>query len=240
MKVKHILVVDDDPAVRNLIADYLGEHNFRVSVAADGQAMAQTLAEDPVDLIVLDISLVEEDGLSLIRELRATSDIPIIILTEQHCDPVDRVIGLELGADDCLIKPCSPRELLARIKAVLRRVAASRRPLTKADKQRAYRFAQWELDVQACRLLSSAGKPKSLTRGEYGLLMAFLRSPYKVLSRDQLLNSNHLHDEGVYDRSIDVQILRLRRKLEANPREPQLIQTKRGAGYIFAANVEVF
>jgi two-component system OmpR family response regulator len=238
--VKHILVVDDDPAIRNLIVEYLSENDFRVSAAADGQEMARILAESIIDFVILDLRLSKEDGLNLARELRATSEVPIIILTGQRRDAVDRIIGLELGADDYLTKPVELRELLARIRAVLRRVEAREPVPTKEDKRRAYRFAGWELNLRTHRLTSPAGEPVPLTRGEFSLLTAFLRSPQQVLSRDQLLNSIHIHGDDIYDRSIDVQILRLRRKLEANPSEPELIKTERGSGYIFAAPAEAF
>jgi DNA-binding response OmpR family regulator len=239
MTAKHILVIDDDPGIRNLITEYLSGYDFHVSTGVDGQAMARILAESSVDLIVLDLKLAREDGLELARELRAKSNIPIIILTGQRRDEVDRVLGLELGADDYLTKPFSPRELLARIRAVLRRTAPVWVP-TQEDKQKSYRFAGWELNVGTHCLTSRAGKPVPLTKGELNLLMAFLHSPQQVLSRDQLLNSIYMHDSDVYDRSIDVQILRLRRKLEVDPNEPQLIKTERGIGYIFTATVETF
>ena len=234
----HILVVDDDPQVRQLIADYLGTQDYRVSVAADGGEMTRLLAESAVDLIVLDLKLPGEDGLSLARKLRAESDIPIIMLTGQS-DPIDRVVGLELGADDYLTKPFNPRELLARIKAVLRRFKA-REPAPQADsKIKAYRFADWELNLAARRLIDPKGEAVTLTNPEFNLLMAFLQAPQRVLSRDQLLELSRVHSDEVFDRSIDSVILRLRRKLEANPREPRLIKTEWGAGYLFAAAVTV-
>jgi DNA-binding response OmpR family regulator len=240
MATKHILVVDDDPPIRTLIADQLSIHDFRVSTASNGEGMARVLAESIVDLIVLDLRLANEDGLGLLRELRGHSDVPIIILTGQHLDEVDRIVGLELGADDYVAKPFSPRELLARIRAVLRRVQARAIPRSKRDKPARYRFGGWELNLRTRQLMSPVGQLTPLTKGEYALLMAFLGAPQQVLSRDQLLTVSRLHDDEVYDRSIDVQILRLRRKLEANPSDPQLIKTERGAGYIFAAAVETF
>ena len=240
MTTKHILVVDDDPTARSLIAEYLTIHDFRVSTASGGEGMARVLAESIVDLIVLDLRLAKEDGLGLLREFRGHSDVPIIILTGQRLDEIDRIVGLELGADDYVTKPFSPRELLARIRAVLRRVQARETPPSKMDKPTRYRFAGWKLNLSTRQLTSPAGQPKPFTKGEFGLLTAFLRSPQQVLSRDQLLTFSRLHDDEVYDRSIDVQILRLRRKLEANPSDPQLIKTERGAGYIFTATVETF
>lgn len=234
----HILVVDDDPQVRQLIADYLGTQDYRVSAAADGREMTRLLAESAVDLIVLDLKLPGEDGLNLARKLRAESDIPIIMLTGQS-DPIDRVVGLELGADDYLTKPFNLRELLARIKAVLRRIKACE-PVPQAEsKIKAYRFADWELNLASRRLIASHGEAVTLTNAEFNLLMAFLQAPQRVLSRDQLLELSRVHSDEVFDRSIDSVILRLRRKLEANPREPQLIKTEWGAGYLLAAAVTV-
>jgi DNA-binding response OmpR family regulator len=166
--------------------------------------------------------------------------VPIIILTGQRLDEVDRIIGLELGADDYVAKPFSPRELLARIRAVLRRAQAHETPPSKKDKPARYRFGGWELNLRTRRLMSPAGQLTPLTKGEFALLTAFLWSPQQILTRDQLLTISRLHDDEVYDRSIDVQILRLRRKLEANPSDPQLIKTECGAGYIFTATVEAF
>lgn len=238
MTAKHILAIDDDPSMLALIADYLGDNGLRVSTATNGQAMARLLAESVIDLIVLDLKLAGEDGLTLARELRATSDVPIIIVTGQRCDTVDRILGLELGADDYLTKPFAPRELLARINAVLRRAAVRTATVVKNDKRRAYRFAGWELNLRTRRLTSPTGEAVPLTSGEFNLLSAFLRAPQQVLSRDQLLAYSRLHGDDVYDRSIDVQILRLRRKLEINPSEPHLIKTERGMGYTFTAPVE--
>ncbi len=237
MTTAHILAVDDDPSVRELIVDYLSENEMRVTGASNGREMLAVLDRDHVDLIVLDIKLPGEDGFSLARGIRAKSQVPIIMLTGQTHE-VDRVLGLELGADDYLTKPFSPRELLARIKAVLRRyemvapVDGSRRE----GDIRTYKFAGWSLSTGTRRLTSPADKKVELTNGEYALLMAFLKSPKIVLSRDQLLESSRLHDD-IYDRSIDVQILRLRRKIEIDPNEPKLIRTERGAGYFFDSDV---
>jgi DNA-binding response OmpR family regulator len=237
MPAPHILGVDDDPAIRQLIADYLTENGFRVSTAADGKAMRQLLTRSSVDLVVLDIRLGQEDGMLLARELRATSEVAIIMLTGRR-EEADRVMGLELGADDYLTKPFSPRELLARIRAVLRR-APGREPSTpKRNTRTLYRFAGWDLDMHTRCLRSPRGAPVALTRGELSLLAAFLSAPQRVLSRDELLALSRVHDNEVFDRSLDVQILRLRRKIEANPGEPELIKTERGVGYIFAAKVE--
>jgi len=237
----HVLAVDDDESVRNLIAEYLTESGFRVTTVGNGRDMAAALAADPVDLIVLDVKLPGEDGFTLARNVRQTSNVPIIMLTGQGHE-VDRVLGLELGADDYLVKPFSPRELLARIKAVLRRFGSNRsdNPAGHARREgdlRTYRFSGWELSTGTRRLLSPSGQRVELTNGEYALLMTFLKAPRAVLSRDQLLEGSRLHDD-IYDRSIDVQILRLRRKIEADPNEPRLIRTERGAGYFFDSDVD--
>jgi two-component system, OmpR family, response regulator len=238
MAHQHILAVDDDPAMRELIAGYLSSHGFHVSTAANGADMARVLDEHVVDLIVLDLKLAGEDGLQLVRELRTRSNVPIIIVTGHRRDEVDRIVGLELGADDYLTKPFNLRELLARARAVLRRVPTERAPAPVDGKGIKYRFAGWELNLRLRRLTSPTGDAVGLTSGEFGLLTAFVRSPQQVLNREQLLAATRVHDD-VYDRSVDVQILRLRRKLEADPSTPGLIRTERGVGYIFSVPVEV-
>jgi two-component system, OmpR family, response regulator len=234
---KHILVVDDEPAICRVIGEYLGEFDWRVSCAGDGDAMRKILEREVVDLILLDVKLPVEDGMTLTRELRARSGIPIIMLTSRK-DDVDRILGLELGADDYLTKPFNPRELLARIRAVLRRTQAS--PLHGSDSEnlQALRFAGWELDLRTRRLTSADGERIELTHAEFRLLNAFLSAPQRILTREQLLDLSHGHEDSAFDRSIDVQILRLRRKLEADPSRPELIKTERGAGYFLNAKVE--
>jgi two-component system, OmpR family, response regulator len=240
MTEKHILAVDDDAMMRELVADYLSKHGFRVSAVADGKNMARTIDESIVDLVVLDLKLGEEDGLKLVGELRTRSNLPIIIITGHRRDEVDRIVGLELGADDYLTKPFNLRELLARVRAVLRRAEVDRAAPPKDGKAGGYRFAGWEMNLRTRRLTSPTGASVGLTVGEFSLLSAFLRSPQQVLSREQLLAATRVHDDEVYDRSVDVQILRLRRKLEADPSAPELIKTERGVGYVFAAPVQVF
>jgi two-component system, OmpR family, response regulator len=233
---EHILVVEDDRPTRDLIARYLTDNHFRVSTAVTGAEGEGALARDSVDLVVLDLNLPDQDGLMLAKRLLAERDIPIVILTGRT-EEMDRVLGLELGADDYVTKPFSPRELLARIRAVLRRTQGkpgSRR----AQTLRVYRFAGFELRSGTRKLISPGGNEVELTGGEFSLLVAFLNSPRQILSRDQLLEGSRLYDD-VYDRSIDVQILRLRRKIESNPSEPQLIRTERGAGYYLDCDVEV-
>lgn len=241
---KRILVVDDDPAIRGLVQEYLGEHGIEVLCAGGGQEMTRMLEAEPVDLVMLDVKLPGEDGFNLARTLRNRSNLPIIMLTGQGHE-VDRVLGLELGADDYVTKPFSPRELLARIRAVLRRhdlaaqVASPTNtnvPAGAAREVRTYRFSGWALTTGTRKLTSPGGDKIDLTNGEYSLLVTFLRAPKSILSRDQLLEGSRLHAD-IYDRSIDVQILRLRRKIEDNPNEPRLIRTERGAGYFFDADV---
>lgn len=236
-RIAHVLAVDDDPAMRAMIADYLADQNVRVSVATDSREMQRVLGAGGVDLVILDLKLGRENGLDIVRALRANSDLPIIVLTGHRCEPVDRVVGLELGADDYLTKPFSPRELLARINAVLRR-SVSARTDRKTGRTR-YRFGGWELNLRTRRLVSSTGENVPLTKGEFALLTAFLQSPQHVLTREHLLAASRVHDNEVFDRSIDVQILRLRRKLEADPSAPALIKTERGVGYVFSSPVEV-
>jgi DNA-binding response OmpR family regulator len=232
----HVLVVDDDAAVCSLVSEYLSQNDFRVTAVGSGKQMTDVLAAEAIDLIVLDLKLRGEDGLQLARRLRESSKIPIIMVTGR-LEEADRVMGLELGADDYVTKPFSPRELLARIRAVLRR-SQTEEPLPGRDEGlRAYRFAGWELNVRLHRLTAPNGEHVPLTNGEFSLMAAFLSAPQRVLSRDQLLDLSRLHSTEVYDRSIDVQILRLRRKIEPDPANPQLIKTERGAGYVFCAPV---
>jgi two-component system OmpR family response regulator len=201
--------------------------------------MTRVLADKAVDLIILDVKLSNEDGLDLMRGLSDRTDVPIILLTGHRRDETDRVVGLELGADDYMVKPFGLRELLARVRAVLRRSDAAQVRMRKQEKRIRYRFAGWELNMRTRRLTSPAGNIVPLTAGEFNLLTAFLQSPQQILSREQLLAASRVHNEEVFDRSVDIQILRLRRKLETDPSEPQLIRTERGAGYIFATNVEI-
>lgn len=235
----HILVVDDDPAICELLAEYLGENDMRVTTAASGAQMTDTLREQVIDLVMLDLRLAGEDGMQLARQLRETSAVPVIILTGKR-DEADRVMGLEIAADDYVTKPFSNRELLARIRAVLRRYQAgsdSNAP-GRENNRRAYRFAGWELNLLVRRLTAPDGRRVELSNGEFNLLLAFCEAPGRVLSRDQLLELSRLHGAEVYDRSIDVQILRLRRKIEIDASAPRFILTERGAGYFFDTSVE--
>jgi len=233
----HVLAVDDDPSMRQMIADYLGDNDIRVTSLESGSRLEETLARHVVDLLLLDLRLPGEDGMRIAQNIRAKSDIPIIMLTARK-DEADRVMGLELGADDYLVKPFSPRELLARIRSLLRR---SRMHETVADSLasiRAYRFAGWELSVRSRRLVSPQGQAVPLTNTQFNLLVVFLAAPGRVLSREQLLDFSRLHNDEVYDRSIDVQVGRLRKKIESDPAAGPLIRTERGAGYLFTAAVE--
>ena len=234
----HIVALDDDPDIRKLLADYLGAQDFRVSVVARGSEMLSLLEAEPVDLLLIDLRLPGENGMDLARRVRGLSKVPIVILSGQ-ADEADRVMGLELAADDYVTKPFSPRELLARIRALLRRTQAVMADTAIDEQVRAYRFAGWELNLRLRRLTSADTRVIPLTNSEFSLMCAFLSSPQRVLSRDQLLERSRLHSLEVYDRSIDVTILRLRRKIEADPSNPTLLTTERGAGYIFNCAVSV-
>ena len=231
----HIVVVDDEPEICEMLADYLGHAGFEVSTAGDGQAMRRVLEERAADLVILDINMPGEDGLSLARYLRANSKVGIVMLTAAG-EVVDRIVGLEMGADDYLAKPVDMRELLARIRAVLRRAPADQAPA--AGEERAapthkVRLGACELDLDAHRLYAIDGEEVPITSMEFDLLKAFAEHPNRVLSRDQLLDLAHNKDWEPFDRSIDIRIARLRRKIEADPAKPQVIKTVRGAGYIF-------
>jgi two-component system OmpR family response regulator len=232
-----ILLVDDDLAIRRMVADYLEGHNMRVASASQRDEMARHFAAGDPSLVILDLRLGDEDGLDLLREIRSHSDVPVIITTGHRRDEIDRVVGLELGADDYMTKPFGLRELLARIRAVLRRREAGRVASHREPERGRYRFGGWQLDRRTRRLTNANGTPVALTKGEYALLTAFLDAPQRPLSREHLLQATRVH-EDVFDRSIDVQVLRLRRKLETDANSPRIIQTERGVGYVFALPVE--
>jgi two-component system, OmpR family, response regulator len=233
----HILALDDDADIRKVLIEYLSGQDYRVSAVARGQEMLAILGSEPVDLLLLDLRLPGENGMELARRVRELSKVPILILSGQS-DEADRVMGLELAADDYVVKPFSPRELLARIRALLRRTQASA-AVGIQEELRAYRFAGWELNVRSRRLTKADGSVIPLTNSEFSLLCAFLGSPQRVLTREQLLERSRLHSMEVYDRSIDVTILRLRRKIESDPSNPSLLTTDRGVGYIFNCAVSV-
>src|SRR5215470_10155459 len=234
----HVLVVDDDPLVRKMIADYLGDNEITVTALASGREIDDVMKRETIDLLVLDLRMPGEDGMQIVRGLRAESQLPIIMLTGVK-DEADRVMGLELGADDYLTKPFSPRELLARIRALLRRSRAQQTVSDGLQKIRAYRFAGFDLNVRVRRLTAPDGGNVPLTNTEFNLLAAFLAAPQRVLSRDQLLGLSRLHNDEVYDRSIDTQVGRLRRKLTPKGADAGIIRTERGAGYVFEAAVEI-
>ena len=239
MSVVHVLAVDDDPSARQLIQDYLGYNEIRVTALETGKQIREVMERDAVDLLVLDLRLPGEDGMEIARKLRQdVPGLPIIMLTGRR-DEADRVMGLELGADDYLVKPFSPRELLARIRALLRRSRAQQTVAEGLQKIRAYRFAGWELNVRLRRLTSPNSEAVLITNAEFNLLAAFLAAPQRVLSRDQLIGFSRLHNDEVYDRSIDSQVARLRRKIEPRDERVRLIRTERGAGYVFTAGVEI-
>ncbi|GAA3551813.1 response regulator [Zobellella aerophila] len=234
-KGRHLLVVDDHSEIRDLLKRFLEQHGYLVSGARDGREMRQQLARQPVDLIILDLMLPGEDGLSLCRELRATSEVPIIMLTAMGED-TDRIVGLEMGADDYLPKPFNPRELLARIKAVLRRNPEP--GLSQASKeQRQIRFNQWTLDMARRELLDDKGVTISLSTAEFDLLRVFIQHPNRVLSRDQLLDLARGREAQAFDRAIDTLVSRLRRKLEPDSKNPTLIKTIWGGGYMLVADI---
>ena len=235
----HILIVDDDPQIRDLLQEYFTSNALRANVASCGKEMTGILADHSIDLVVLDRRLAGEDGMVLARKLREESAIPIIILTGVR-DEADRIMGLELGADDYLTKPFSPRELLARIRTVLRRTKGEALTETKQRDVRAYRFASFELNMRTRRLAKKQpGHRIDLSNGEFNLLAALVAAPQRIVTRDQLLEASHVYDNEVYDRSVDIQVCRLRRKIEIDPSQPQFILTERGVGYMFNSPVEI-
>ena len=233
---EHILIVDDDAEIRHLLRDYLTRNGMRADAVGDGRAMRTALSNGRYDLVILDLMLPGEDGLTLCRDLRARSNLPVIMLTARGED-MDRIVGLEMGADDYVPKPFNPRELLARIKAVLRRAQSLPGGTFAADAKR-LRFAGWTLDLSTRQLTSPQGVVTPLTSGEYRLLQVFLEHANRVLSREQLLDLTRGRDATPFDRSIDVQVGRLRRRLGDTGHEPTLIKTMRGEGYVLAVGVE--
>lgn len=227
-----LLIVDDDPDVLKLVHRYFSRQDFEVVTAADGAGMRDALTRGPIDLVLLDLGLPGEDGFELTRQLRKHWNGALIIVTGRN-DQVDRVVGLELGADDYVTKPFDLRELLARARSVLRRVTPAAEPVKTA----AFHFADFRLDPLGRALHTTAGREISLTTGEYELLQVFIEHPNRVLSRDDLMDRIHGHAAGPFDRAIDMQVARLRRKIEADPTRPELIKSVRGAGYLFCAHV---
>ncbi len=228
---QHIIVVDDEAAAREMVGDYLKMHGFKVTLCDGGSALRSTLGEVQPDLIVLDLNMPEEDGLSIVRDLKSQSTVPIIMLTAT-ASPIDRVVGLELGADDYIPKPCELRELVARIRSVLRRRAAPAGPAPEAPTRSIRVGTKW-FDIETHRLRDDAGAEQVLTKSEYALLRAFTDHPKRVLSRDRLLDLADARDPDAFDRSIDVRINRIRKKVEPDAANPQFIRTVRGLGYVF-------
>ncbi len=228
-----VLVAEDDPAMQRMILNYFAENNIRTLAASGREETVRQLGGGEVDLVILDLRLDQTDGL----DLRSSSDVPVIIITGHRPDEIDRVVGLELGAHDYVTKPFNLRELLARVRAVLRRFDTGRATQTRDPEGGRCRFSGWQLDRRTRQLTDPEGAPVALTKGEYALLVAFLDAPQRPLSREHLLQATRMH-EDVFDRSMDVQILRLRRKLERDPSAPRVIQTERGVGYVFAVPVE--
>jgi DNA-binding response OmpR family regulator len=233
MTEPHVLLVDDERDILDPLATYLSRSGFRVSKARDAAAAREVVAAHAVDIALVDIMMPGEDGLSFTAFLRATAKTPVILLTAK-AEETDRIVGLELGADDYVTKPFSPRELVARIKAVLRRSSDDRVKAPQAD---AYAFGDWVLRTGERELVGGDGQEVALSTGEYNLLLAFVTRPRRVLTRDQLLDLSQHRELGAFERSIDNHISRLRRKLEADPKKPSLIKTVWGGGYTLAADV---
>jgi two-component system OmpR family response regulator len=232
-----ILIVDDDQDIRTLLAEYLEPNGCHVTLAADGSGMWEALDAMPVDLVVLDLNLPGADGLTLCREIRIRSNVPVIMLTARTA-PLDRIVGLEMGADDYVCKPFEPRELLSRIRSVLRRTQQSSHE-TPADHAARICFAGWILDLTARHLVTEDGVIVSLSGAEFRLLKIFLDHPNHILSRDQLLNLTQGRDAGPFDRSIDLQVSRLRQKLKEDSKDPRIIKTVRNEGYVLATSIRV-
>jgi two-component system, OmpR family, response regulator len=231
-QTQHIFVVDDEAAARDMIGDYLKMHGFGVTLCDGGTSLRQALTREKPDLIVLDLNMPEEDGLSIIRALKQDSRVPIIMLTAT-ASPIDRVVGLELGADDYLAKPCELRELVARIRSVLRRSAAAPAAVPGASGQEVRFGTKW-LNLDSRLLRDEDGVEHPLTTSEFNLLKAFAENPKRVLSRERLLDLANARDPDAFDRAIDVRITRIRRKIEPDPDHPRVIRTVRGAGYVFS------
>src|SRR5215216_7391538 len=232
-QLPHIVVVDDEASTREMVGEYLGAHGFQVSQCDGGAALRELLKKASADLIVLDLNMPEEDGLSIVRDLKQSGDVPIIMLTAT-ASAIDRVVGLELGADDYLAKPCELRELLARIRSVLRRKSiAPAEPEARPEHKR-IRFGTKWLDIDAQVLRDESGNELPLAGSEFALLKAFAQNPKRVLSRERLLDLAEARDREAFDRAIDVRITRIRRKIEPDPAHPSVIRTVRGAGYLFS------
>jgi two-component system, OmpR family, response regulator len=235
----YVLIVDSDPAIQHMISEHFEQHGIPTMSVSNRSGVGRHFTGDHPSAIILDLHPGQEDGLDLLKEIRSSSDVPVIIVTDRSCDDLDCVVGLELGADDYINKPFSVRELLARLRAVLRRREIGRSSRARDAERGGYRFGGWRLDRRSRKVVDPQQRPISLSKGEYALLLAFLAAPERPLSREHLLQATRVH-EDIYDRSIDVQVLRLRRKLETDPKAPRVIRTERGIGYVFAMAVEPF
>ena len=231
-QAQHIFVVDDEAAARDMIGDYLKMQGFVVTLCDGGPSLRAAVAKEKPDLVVLDLNMPEEDGLSLIRFLKQSGNVPVIMLTAT-ASPIDRVVGLELGADDYLAKPCELRELLARVRSVLRRSAAAAAPAQGTPNRTVKLGTKW-LDLDARALRDGDGNEHPLTASEFSLLKAFAENPKRVLTRERLLDLAQARDSEAFDRAIDVRITRIRKKIEPDPARPRVIRTVRGAGYVFS------
>jgi DNA-binding response OmpR family regulator len=234
----HIIVVDDEAPAREMVGDYLKMHGFAVTLCDGGTALRAAIETELPDLVVLDLNMPEEDGLSIIRDLKARSNVPVIMLTAT-ASPIDRVVGLELGADDYVAKPCELRELMARIRSVLRRsapkpAAAAVAATAKPTNAQLVRFGTKWLDLEAQALRDDEGNEHPLTASEFGLLKVFAANPKRVLSRERLLELANARDAEAFDRAVDLRIMRIRRKIEPDPTKPAVIRTIRGGGYLFS------
>ena len=239
----HIVIVDDEAPAREMVGDYLKMHGFAVTLCDGGKALREAIEAAVPDLVVLDLNMPEEDGLSIIRDLKSRSNVPVIMLTAT-ASPIDRVVGLELGADDYVAKPCELRELMARIRSVLRRSSPARSATNaeangaKAKKEPLVRFGTKWLDLEAQALRDDEGNEHPLTASEFGLLKVFAANPKRVLSRERLLELANARDSEAFDRAVDLRIMRIRRKIEIDPTKPAVIRTVRGGGYLFAPSGE--
>jgi two-component system OmpR family response regulator len=235
---QHIMIVDDEAPAREMVGDYLKMHGFTVTLCDGGKSLRAAIDGSMPDLVVLDLNMPEEDGLSIIRDLKSRINVPVIMLTAT-ASPIDRVVGLELGADDYVAKPCELRELMARIRSVLRRsaplkLAASEAAPAKSDKDQLVRFGTKWLDLEAQALRDDEGNEHPLTASEFGLLKVFAANPKRVLSRERLLELANARDAEAFDRAVDLRIMRIRRKIEIDPTKPAVIRTIRGGGYLFS------
>ncbi|WP_440635718.1 response regulator [Bradyrhizobium sp. PUT101] len=239
---QHIMIVDDEAPAREMVGDYLKMHGFTVTLCDGGKSLRAAIQGSMPDLVVLDLNMPEEDGLSIIRDLKSRINVPVIMLTAT-ASPIDRVVGLELGADDYVAKPCELRELMARIRSVLRRsvpakAAAPDASAAKSDKDQLVRFGTKWLDLEAQALRDDEGNEHPLTASEFGLLKVFAANPKRVLSRERLLELANARDAEAFDRAVDLRIMRIRRKIEPDPAKPAVIRTIRGGGYLFSPSGE--